>query len=53
MERDGADEQDILKRMQAQWSDEKKQSMSNYIIENTDLNLAKKKAYDIYINLNE
>lgn len=53
VERDGADEQDILKRMQAQWSDEKKQSMSNYIIENTDLNLAKKKAYDIYINLNE
>ncbi len=53
MERDGADEQDILKRMQAQWSDKKKQSMSNYIIVNTGLNLAKKKAYEIYINLNE
>lgn len=53
VQRDKVAEQDVLKRMDNQWSDEKKIVMSNYIIENIELELAKKQAYKIFINQNE
>lgn len=50
MGRDKVAEQEVLKRMDNQWSDEKKSALSTYIIENIDLEFAKKQAYEIFIN---
>ena len=44
MKRDGLSKEAIEHRMANQWDDEKKKSMSDYVIENIDLEKAKKSA---------
>lgn len=51
MERDKVSRAQVLDRMANQWDDAKKQELSNYIIENTNLDIAKKQAYDIFNEL--
>jgi dephospho-CoA kinase len=41
----------VLQRMENQWDDEKKSSLSDFIIDNTDLETAKKQAVDIVNSL--
>lgn len=47
MRRDNVTREQVLKRMEAQWSDEKKESGSDYIITNINLEDAKKEALRI------
>ena len=47
MERDNVNEQKVLERIANQWSDDKKKSLSNYIINNVNLEQAKKEADNI------
>lgn len=53
MQRDSATKESVLERMANQWDDDKKKEMSTYIIENIEIDLAKKQAFEIFINLNE
>ncbi|MXN90054.1 dephospho-CoA kinase [Flavobacterium sp. Sd200] len=47
MQRDGVTKDKVLERMANQWDDEKKAALSNYIIDNTDLESAKKQVVKI------
>lgn len=47
MERDGVTRDRVLERMNAQWDEEKKVGLSDYIINNIDLENAKKEAFEI------
>ena len=52
MLRDKVTREQVLKRMEAQWSDEEKEALSDYIIINIDLNKAKEEALKILKILN-
>lgn len=52
MERDNISREKVLERMANQWDDAKKMEISDFIIENTDLELAKAQADTIVKNLN-
>jgi dephospho-CoA kinase len=52
MHRDGISRDMVLKRMAAQWDDGKKEALSDFIINNTDINSAKEEAYGIFKVLN-
>lgn len=47
MKRDGVTRDRVLERMNAQWDEEKKVGLSDYIINNIDLENAKKEAFEI------
>lgn len=47
MHRDGVTREKVLERMSAQWDEEKKAELSDYIINNIDLENAKKEAHKI------
>lgn len=47
MKRDGITRNQVLERMNAQWDEEKKENLSDYIINNIDLDDAKKEAQKI------
>jgi dephospho-CoA kinase len=51
MQRDNVTRKLVLERMANQWDDDKKIALSNYIIENTDLQAAKTQAYSIFNDL--
>jgi len=51
MNRDQITRDKVLQRMENQWDDEKKSSLSDIIIDNTDLETAKKQAVDIINSL--
>ena len=51
VKRDNTTVEDVSKRMSHQWSDSKKESLADIIIENTDLNVTKKKVHEIHISL--
>lgn len=53
MQRDNTTEESVYERMANQWENDKKKEMSTYIIENIEIDLAKKQAFEIFINLNE
>lgn len=44
VQRDGTDEAKVLERIENQWSDDKKEKFSDFVIVNEDLNLAKSQA---------
>ena len=50
--RDGITRNKVLMRMANQWDDQKKAAMSDYIINNTDLELAKQQAVNILNTIN-
>ena len=52
MKRDSVSREQVLERMKNQWSDEKKIPLSDYVIQNTDLELAKEKSEEILKELN-
>lgn len=52
MKRDNVGREQVLERMKNQWSDEKKIPLSDYVIQNTDLELAKEKSEEILKELN-
>ncbi|MES2487647.1 MAG: dephospho-CoA kinase, partial [Bacteroidota bacterium] len=52
MLRDGSSREKVLERMNNQWTDEQKIALSNYIIINCDLELAKQEAVKIANFLN-
>ena len=47
MKRDKTSRELILKRMEAQWTDEQRVSKSDFVIENEDLKIAKQKVDEI------
>ncbi|QYJ68047.1 dephospho-CoA kinase [Flavobacterium litorale] len=49
--RDGSTEEEVVKRMNNQWDDEKKRQMSDFVIDNIVLDDAKQKAHAIYNTL--
>ncbi|KAF2517502.1 dephospho-CoA kinase [Flavobacterium salilacus subsp. salilacus] len=51
MKRDGSTEEEVQKRMDNQWSDEKKRELSDFIINNIVLEDAKNQVYSIYNTL--
>lgn len=51
MKRDAISKEGVMERVSNQWSDEKKEILSDYIIENTDISLTKKIVFNIYVNL--
>lgn len=51
MQRDMVTREKVLERMANQWEDEKKVALSTYIIDNTDLQNAKREARIIFENL--
>lgn len=51
MQRDNANREQILARIQHQWTDEKRIENSNYVISNTNLDLTKKQVLRIYTEL--
>lgn len=51
MKRDNTTRDKVLNRMANQWNDERKKQLSDYIIDNIDLEIAKNQAYNIYINM--
>ncbi len=51
MKRDAISKDGVMERISNQWSDEKKELLSNYIIENTDISLTKKTVFNVYVNL--
>ena len=53
MHRDKVTEDQVLERIANQWSDEKKIPLSDYIIQNIDFTLAKKKVSEILKELNK
>lgn len=48
MKRDNVTRDQVLERMRNQWNDDRKAVLSNYIINNTELDSAKSQAYSIY-----
>lgn len=48
MKRDNVSEKEVLERMKNQWSEEKKKKLSDFIIENIDLEVAKNQVNNIY-----
>jgi dephospho-CoA kinase len=48
MQRDDVTREEVLNRMNNQWDDQKKAALSTYIINNINLNDAKKKADEIF-----
>ncbi|WP_313807528.1 dephospho-CoA kinase [Flavobacterium sp.] len=52
MKRDSVTKEQVLERIQNQWSDEKKAVLSDYVIENIDLEKAKQSAQKILKELN-
>ncbi|WP_159802071.1 dephospho-CoA kinase [Flavobacterium sp. MK4S-17] len=48
MQRDNVTREEVLSRMDNQWDDQKKAALSSYIINNINLNDAKKKADEIF-----
>ncbi len=53
MKRDNTTREKVLERMNAQWDDEKKAALSDYIITNIDIESAEKKALEILKILNK
>jgi len=53
IERDGTTKEKVLERMNAQWDDEKKAALSDYIIINTEIEEAKRQADEILKILNK
>lgn len=53
MERDGISREKVIERMDNQWEDEKKIPLSDYIITNTSLEVAKQQVQEIYLELNK
>lgn len=51
MQRDNVTRERVLERMANQWNDDKKAALSNYIIENVDLQDAKSQSYSIFNDL--
>ena len=51
MKRDGVTAAQVKERMSHQWEEEKKMELSDYIIENIDLETAKNKAHSIFLEL--
>lgn len=51
MQRDNVARERVHERMANQWDDDKKAALSNYIIENVDLQDAKKQSYSIFNDL--
>lgn len=51
MQRDLSSRESVLKRISHQWSDEKKQLLADYTIENTDISLTKNIVLNINANL--
>ncbi len=51
MKRDAISKDGVTERISHQWSDEKKELLSNYIIENTNISLTKKIVFNTYVNL--
>ena len=51
MKRDAISKDGVMERISHQWSDEKKEILSDYIIENTDISLTKKTVFNVYVNL--
>lgn len=51
MQRDLSSRESVLKRISNQWSDEKKQLLADYTIENTDISLTKNIVLNINANL--
>lgn len=51
MQRDNITRHHVFERMKNQWSDDQKAVLSNYIIDNTELDSAKAQAYSIYKHL--
>lgn len=47
MQRDGVTQEKVVERMKAQWDDDKKRQLSDYVIENVDLDHAIQKASEI------
>ena len=47
MNRDGVTREKVLQRIENQWNDQKKIPLSNFVINNTDLESAKKQVVDI------
>ncbi|WP_330443432.1 dephospho-CoA kinase [Flavobacterium sp. C4GT6] len=53
MQRDNVTEQQVMSRMSNQWDEEKKASLSDYVIHNVDRDTAKNEAYKIFTELNK
>lgn len=53
IQRDGITRDKVLERMSAQWEEEKKAELSDYIIHNIDLDIAKKEALSVLVTLNK
>jgi len=51
IDRDGTTRDKVLQRMENQWDDKKKAPLSDFIINNIDLESAKKQVVDIIISL--
>ncbi|MCR5862206.1 dephospho-CoA kinase [Flavobacterium sp. J372] len=51
MKRDNITRHQVFERMKNQWSDDQKAVLSNYIIDNTELDSAKAQAYSIFKHL--
>lgn len=51
MQRDDVSKESVMGRISHQWPDEKKQLLSDYTIENTDISLTKKTVVNINVNL--
>jgi dephospho-CoA kinase len=47
IERDGVTREQVLKRINAQWTDEQRLSKSDFVIENIDSEIAKRKTEEI------
>lgn len=52
MKRDGVSKEEVLERMKNQWDEEKKKKLSDFIIENIDLEIAKNQVNTIYKTIN-
>lgn len=53
MHRDKVTKEEVLDRIQHQWPEEKKVKMSDFVIQNTDLEKAKQKTFEILKELNK
>lgn len=51
MQRDGADEKQVLSRMDKQWPDERKEPLADFVIRNLDLEKAEKQAGEIHVKI--
>lgn len=51
MKRDNVSRQKVLERMASQWDDKKKEALSDFVIENTDIDKAKLQAVKILNNM--